>query len=147
MSHRHLSLHKRPTIIEEKRRIGDFEGDTVVGAKQSGYLVTYTGRKSKFLIMGRSDSKIANEISKVTRNTFSEIETIHSITLDNGAEFSEFENMEEFLNCKIYFTDKSSPWQRGLNEYTNRLIRQYLPKKTSLKNIKQKDLDLIAYLY
>ena len=95
--------------------------------------------------MGKSESKRANEISEVTRNIFSEIETIHSITFDNGTEFSEFENIEEFLHCKIYFTDKSSPWQRGLNEYTNRLIRQYLPKKTSFKNIKQKDLDLIAY--
>ena len=84
-------------------------------------------------------------MSEGMRDLVADINTIQSVTFDNGSEFAEFKNMEEYLNCKVYFTDIFSPWQRGLNEYSNRLIRQYLRERTDSRHVTQKYLDKIIH--
>ncbi|MDH5718961.1 MAG: IS30 family transposase [Spirochaetia bacterium] len=131
------SIHKRPKVVNEKKRIGDWEGDTIEGQKGTGLIVTFVERKSTFLVAAKLPTKHSEILNLKTRDAFSEIENsqLKTITLDQGTEFSNFINLEENLNCKTYFADKASPWQRGLNENTNGLLRQFFPKKSSFENL------------
>ena len=138
------SIHERDNIIEEKSRFGDIEIDTVIGKNHKQALVTLVDRKTKYtwikkLVFKRSDllslavNKMLNPIKK----------HIHTITADNGSEFAAYEKMENKLGIKFYFCDPYSSWQRGLNEHTNGLIRQYLPKKTDFTTVSYKTIKMI----
>ena len=105
-------------------------------------------RKSKFLIAFKIDSKHSDTFAEKIKKYFADLDNskIRTLTLDNGSENARFKNIEEFLNCKIYFCDPHSPWQKGLNENTNGLIRQYFPKGTDFSTITQKELDEVIFL-
>lgn len=143
------TIHDRPDIVEKKIRLGDWEGDTVYGGIGKGCLITMVDRKSKILAAARCISRkkedILNSIIKAFRSLNIQI-PIETITLDNGSEFSGFEDIEKALNTTIYFTDPHSPWQRGLNENTNDIIRFFYPKGTNFLKITDEEVDLVVTL-
>jgi IS30 family transposase len=135
-------IDERPSIVDEKARIGDWEGDTVDGGHKKGHIGTFVDRSTKYLIAFPLKNKTAPELR---RNAFKAFLTIpidyrKTITLDNGKEFSEHEKLANAINVQIFFAHPYHFWERGLNEHTNGLLRQYLPKKMQLDNLTKKQL-------
>ena len=135
------NISDRPKVVEDKSRIGDWEIDTVIGAKHEGALVTIVDRKSKYLLSKQVNQKTADNVKMATIELLKPIaDDVHTITSDNGLEFAHHEKIAKELECEFYFADPYSSWQRGLNENTNGLLRQYFPKGSSLKDIDNKDV-------
>ena len=136
-----VSIDKRPKIVERKNRIGDFEIDTVIGRHHVGALVTVVDRKSKFTLIKKVESKKAEEVTKALIDMLRPLKTItKTITSDNGKEFAYHKEVSETLDTNFYFAHPYSSWERGLNEHTNGLIRQYLPKKTELTQVSKEEI-------
>jgi IS30 family transposase len=125
-------VRHRPKVIEERQRLGDFEGDTVLGSPGSGGLATLVDRKSRLTIVVKIQSKEADHVHNKLKQRLKELDEDrrHSITFDNGTEFARCQRLENHLGLKLYFADPGCPHQRGSNENTNGLIRQYFPKGT-----------------
>ena len=139
-----VNISKRAKIIEKKTRFGDFEVDTIIGKDHQGAIVTLVDRKSKFTLMKIVESKRADVVTKAIIELLYPIKKlVHTITSDNGKEFSYHEDISKKLDIKFYFCDPYSSWQRGLNEHTNGLVREYIPKKSSFENISQKQITII----
>jgi IS30 family transposase len=130
-------IDNRPDVIEERLRLGDFEGDTVLGHPGTGGLATVVDRKSRFTIVTKVQSKNADHVHEKIKQRMKKLdeERRHSITFDNGTEFARCQRLEKHLGMKLYFADPGCPYQRGTNENTNGLIRQYFPKGTDFRNI------------
>lgn len=123
-------IAKRPAVIERRGRLGDFEGDTVLGQPGTGGLVTLVDRRSRFTWMFKIEDKRA---ATVKRRIAQELKSFpagkcHSLTFDNGTEFAAIPALGKRLEIAVYFAEPGKPQQRGTNENTNRLIRQYFPK-------------------
>lgn len=131
-----VSIDERPEIVDQKTRIGDWEGDTVIGKNHKGGLVTLAERKSRYVLAGHIRSKHADGVKAViTRLLIPHKDKCHTITFDNGKEFAEHESIAAELQASIYFAHPYSSWERGLNENSNGLLRQYFPKGTDLTNV------------
>jgi transposase, IS30 family len=130
-------IEQRPEVIEGRRRLGDFEGDTVLGPPGTGGLVTLVDRKSRYTIVVKIESKNADHVHAKIKQRLKELEEErrHSITFDNGTEFARCRRLEKHLGMKLYFADPGCPYQRGTNENTNGLIRQYFPKGTDFRDV------------
>ena len=136
-----VSIDKRPKIVERKNRIGDFEIDTVIGRHHIGALVTVVDRKSKFTLIKKVESKQAKEVTKALVEMLLPLKPVtKTITSDNGKEFAYHKEVSEALDTNFYFAHPYSSWERGLNEHTNGLIRQYLPKKTDFTQISKEEI-------
>lgn len=139
-----ISIDKRPKIVDKKSRIGDWEIDTVIGKDHKGALVTIVDRKSKFALIKKVASKHANIVTKATIDMLYSVKSItHTITSDNGKEFAYHEEISQTLDTDFYFANPYHSWERGLNEHTNGLIRQYVPKKSEFHNIKDTKIQFI----
>ena len=141
--HPEHTIHERPLIVDKRLRLGDWEGDTVCGAKNKSCLVTQVDRKSRLLTAAISPNHTMEEVRKATKRAFELLEIsmpIHTITLDNGSEFADFKGIEEDLQTTIYFADPHSPWQRGLNENTNDILRFFFPKGTDFSLVSEDEL-------
>jgi len=131
-----VSIDDRPLIVEEKSRIGDFEGDLVIGKNHKGALATLVDRHSKFSLIAKVPNKSANNVTDAIVSMLDPIkEHLHTITFDNGKEFAHHQTMADKLAVNVYFAHPYHSWERGLNEHTNGLIRQYFPKGSSLEDI------------
>ena len=131
-----ISIDERPKIVDKKSRIGDWEVDTIVSKKDKAVLLTIVDRVSKYTIIGQLESKHSLNLGKKMRRLLGvHQEKVHTITSDNGTEFADHQKIAKYLNADFFFAHPYSSWERGLNENTNGLIRQYFPKKSSLKNI------------
>ncbi len=140
-----VSIEQRPEIANNKSRVGDWEMDLIVGRNNKGAVLTLVERKTSFSLLATTDGKKASSIKKQAVNILAPYkELVHTITNDNGKEFSMHKQIGEKLQADIYFCHPYSSWERGLNEYTNKLIRQYLPKKTDLRSLEAQYLNLIA---
>lgn len=130
-------IDQRPEVIEERLRLGDFEGDTVLGPAGTGGLATLVDRKSRFTIVVKIQSKDADHVHEKIKQRLKELddERRRSITFDNGTEFVRCYRLEKHLGMQLYFADPGCPYQRGTNENTNGLIRQYFPKGTDFRKI------------
>lgn len=129
-----VSIEARPAIVEERSRIGDWEGDTVIGKDQQGVLVTIMERKSRFTAAHLSPTKHAENVTGIVNALLSpHRDSCHTITFDNGKEFAYHKEIAEYLSAAVYFAHPYHSWERGLNENTNGLLRQYFPKNTNLK--------------
>jgi IS30 family transposase len=128
-----VSIELRPAIVDAKERCGDWEIDTVIGENGKGAILTITERKTGFLLMEKMDlGKQAEGVAKAAiRLLFAYRDTVHTITSDNGSEFAQHELIAKKLKADFYFAHPYSSWERGLNEYTNKLIRQYVIKGTN----------------
>ena len=131
-----VSISKRPDIVDEMTRIGDFEIDTIIGSNRKGAISTAVDRGSKLVKISSPTTKKADEVEEEIKRILSPFkDKIETITSDNGFEFSNHKSISNSLDCDYYFCHPYSSWERGLNEYTNGLIRQYIPKGTSFKHI------------
>ncbi len=130
-------IDQRPEVIEERLRLGDFEGDTVLGPAGTGGLATLVDRKSRFTIVVKVQSKNADHVHAKIKQRMKELDEQRrrSITFDNGTEFARCHRLEKHLGMELYFADPGCPYQRGTNENTNGLIRQYFPKGTDFRNV------------
>lgn len=140
-----ISIHDRPKEIESRNEVGHWEGDLVMGRRPSAVLTlversTRTVRLIKLAGIKGSDVRAA-----LVRNLRAVPPSmLRSITWDRGREMSEHEQIARDLGIRVYFCDPRSPWQRGSNENTNGLLRQYLPKNADLSLFTQEDLDQVA---
>ena len=130
-----VSIDESPAIVAEKTRIGDWEIDTVIGQNHPGALVTIVDRVSKFTLIKKVDSKHAEVVTAATIILLQPYLDKALITADNGKEFARHETIKERLNIDVYFAHPYHSWERGLNENTNGLIRQYFTKGSSFENI------------
>ena len=139
-----VMIAKRPKIVEKKSRIGDWEIDTVVGKDHKGFLVTVVDRKSKFTMIKSVVSKHAEIVTQALIEMMTPVKNIsHTITSDNGKEFAYHKQVSAALDTDFYFANPYYSWERGLNEHTNGLIRQYLPKKSTFLNVSKEKILMI----
>lgn len=140
-------IDQRPDVINKKQRFGDWEIDTIVGKENKGAIVTIVERKTDFLMMKKLVAgKNAKELSKALIDMLLPYKSfIHSITSDNGTEFADHKTISKKLNTDFYFAHPYSSWERGLNEYTNKLIRQYIPKKSKFDSLTDMQITEIQY--
>lgn len=127
----------RPEVIEQRLRLGDFEGDTVLGPAGTGGLATLVDRKSRFTIVVKIQRKDAEHVHRKIKERLKQLdeERRQSVTFDNGTEFARCHRLERHLGLELYFADPGCPYQRGTNENTNGLIRQFFPKGTGFQNV------------
>jgi len=138
-------IDQRPEVINNKQRYGDWEIDTIVGKNNKGAIVTLVERKSAFTLMAKLSGKNADELARTVVNLMAPYkEKVLSITSDNGSEFTRHQRIAKKLQAQFFFAHPYSSWERGLNENTNKLIRQYIPKKISFDNIDQNYINLIT---
>lgn len=128
-----VSIDERPEVVADRDRLGDWEGDTVVGKGSSGYVATCVDRASRYLVAKKQHGCSAKETTASLHSSMRRLPRDRrlTLTLDNGREFSGHEKIARLLSLSVYFADPYSSWQRGTNENTNGLLRQYLPKTES----------------
>lgn len=137
-----VSISERPKVVDEKTRIGDWEIDLVVGKSHSGMLVTIVERGTSFTVSRRINNKSAATVTAATISLLKPYQdAVLTITADNGKEFAYHEQIAAALDASVYFADPYSSWQRGLNENTNGLLRQWWPKSTDFKLISHKEVE------
>lgn len=130
------SIEDRPSIVEEKNRIGDWEIDLIIGKNHKQALVTIVDRKSKFTLIQKISSKKSEEVKAALISMMESVKgNILTITSDNGKEFTKHEEVAKALDADFYFCHPYSSWERGLNENTNGLIRQFFPKGSEFISI------------
>ncbi|WP_340619058.1 IS30 family transposase [Xenorhabdus entomophaga] len=140
-----ISIEKRPKIVDKRQRIGDWEGDTIIGKEHKSALLTLVERKTLFTVIIKLENKTAEAVVKaITRNLSLLKQKVKTITFDNGLEFAEHEMISKNLDAKIYFAHPYSPWERGINENTNGLIREYFPKGTDFNKVSELEINLAA---
>jgi transposase, IS30 family len=140
-----IGIELRPKIVELKRRFGDLEIDTVIGKNHIGAILTIVDRKTKFLWAKFIKRNTAEEVRKATQKLLKEVKgKVKTITSDNGSEFTCHQKITKSLKVDFYFADPYSSWQRGLNEHTNGLLRQYYPKKTAFNKTTLRDLQEVV---
>lgn len=139
-----VSIHQRPAEADGKR-FGDFEMDTIVGRNNRGAILTIVERSTNMLFMKKlRHGKDAKELAKEAISMLEPYKGhIKSITTDNGCEFYAHQTIAEGLDTNVYFTDPYSSWQKGAIENTNGLIRQYIPKSSDIKQVNDKDIEVI----
>lgn len=136
-----VSIEKRPERVDKKQEIGDFEVDLVEGKGHKGALLTMVDRYSGLLLVENVKGKKADIVASKMINALAPFKTwIKTITNDNGKEFTQHKKISRKLQCNVYFAHPYSSWERGLNENTNKLLRQYFPKNQPLDNVKQKTI-------
>ena len=144
--HPDKSIHNRDSVVDERGRFGDYEGDTIYGSVGKGYLVTAIDRKSRYLVAATCKDKSILSINEAFREAFEKaslkIKPL-TLTLDNGSEFNGYADIEKDLDLEIYFADVHAPWQRGSNENINGLLRFFFPRGTDFRKITRVQLDAV----
>jgi IS30 family transposase len=132
-----VSIEGRPAVVDRRSRYGDWEGDTIVGANRRGGAITLVERKSGYLLLEKVPDLQATTVRQAAARRYLTTPPAlrKTLTLDNGKEFAEHEQLEVEAALRIYFAKPYCAWQRGTNENTNGLIRQFFPKGTDLASI------------
>jgi len=130
------SIDERPTVVAERQRLGDWEADTIVGKGHQQALVSLTERKSKLTLLAKVEHATADAVSAAVIQLLSGVGVpVETITSDNGREFARHEAIAAALQADYYFAHPYHSWERGLNENTNGLVRQYFPKGSDFGSI------------
>jgi len=137
-----VSIENRPTVANERKRLGDWEADTIFGRKKQQAIVTLTERKSRFTLMRKVTRKTSQEVCNALIELLRPY-PVSTITRDNGKEFVEHQRIAQELNAQVYFAHPNSAWERGTNENTNGLIRQYFPKGSDFTKITDLNIDFV----
>lgn len=139
-----VDISERPAIVEQKIRIGDWEGDTIIGAMRQQAIVTHVDRHSKYALLKKVIQKTAENVRAATIEKMRHLpHLIHSITYDNGMEFASHQETAKALKTQCYFATPYHSWERGLNEHTNGLVRQYLKKGSDFSGVTDEHLQVI----
>jgi IS30 family transposase len=143
-----VRIDGRPDVINRRRRYGDWEGDTIVGKGRRSALVTLVERKTGYARIGRVDSMKSNMTMQVVKRRMKDLPPSlrRSVTFDNGKEFAEHQKLTRGLGLEVYFTDAYASWQRGTNENTNGLLRQYFPKGTDFTQVSHREVARVEQL-
>lgn len=142
-----IDIDDRPAIVAERSRIGDWEADTIVGAEHKGSILSLVERVSKYTLLHKLDHATSEKtgaaiIAKMKRYK----KVVHTITSDNGKEFADHQRVAKKLGTGFYFAKPYHAWERGLNENTNGLVRQYFPKGSSFANVSAEDVERVQNL-
>jgi transposase, IS30 family len=137
-------IEQRPPTAALNRVVGHWEGDTVIGCGHKMAIVSLVEKKSKLTRLRLVKNKTAELVCAAMVEVFEPIKSaVRTVTTDNGKEFALHEKLDQTLGCKSYFADPYASWQRGLNENTNGLVRQYIPKSRSLETVTPEELQMI----
>lgn len=141
-------IGERPDIINQRTRVGDWEGDTIVGKEKTKRILTHVERLSGYLVADKLDIVSAEIVAQKTIESLKRFpkQKRKSITYDNGTEFSAHEIIERKTKATVYFANPYHSWERGTNENTNGLIRQFFPKKSFFATVTQREVDRVAKL-
>lgn len=139
-----VSIHERPCVVEERSRIGDWEADTVIGQHHKQAIVTLVERKTGLLKMKRVGHKTAQQVSEAMIGILKPVRLqVKTITSDNGKEFAQHKKVKRKLFTSFFFADAYASWQRGTNENTNGLIREFLPKGCDFRQVSDDEIQAI----
>ena len=142
-----IDISARPAIVARKTRLGDWEGDTVVGAGHKGGLLTLVERKTQLSKIIKLPRATARATQKAAVRRLKPIGNfVHTITFDNGKEFAAHQDIAHALKAKIFFATPYHAWERGLNENTNGLIRDFFPKGTDFSTISNAEVAKVERL-
>lgn len=138
-------IRERPAVVDERVRIGDWEADTIIGGKRNGAILSLVERRSRLVVL----EKVASMSSVTVAEAFIDKllplkERVLTITSDNGIEFTRHQTIALSLGADFFFADPYSSWQRGTNENTNGLVRQYFPKKTDFTTLTRTDIQYVC---
>jgi len=138
------SIEERPAVVERRGRIGDWELDTIIGKGHSGVLVSVVERKSKLTLLAKVPDKTAQSVHQGILELLGPLEDrVHTLTADNGKEFAHHEAIAQALSAEFYFAHPYASWERGLNENTNGLVRQYFPKDRDFSTITDEEVQMV----
>lgn len=139
-----VSIDERPKVVNERSRIGDWEADTVIGKQGGSVLVTLVERKTRWSIIGKAPNRTAAEVRAViVKRLLPLSEHVHTLTYDNGKEFALHQDIDKELQSNGYFAHPYHSWERGLNENTNGLIRQFFPKGKDLSEVTDEEIQTV----
>ena len=143
-----ISIDNRPQEINQRIRIGDFEGDLIIGKGQKSAIATLVDRKSRYTLIVKVKNRKSNTVVNAMANAILSLpdNKYKSMTYDNGSGMAEHKLFTKLTGMKVYFAHPYSSWERGTNENTNGLIRRYFPKKTDFNNITKEQLSQVQYL-
>jgi IS30 family transposase len=143
-----VRIDGRSDVINQRRRYGDWEGDTIVGKGRHSALVTLVERKSGYARIGRVDSMKSDMTIRMAKRRMEDLPPglRRSMTFDNGKEFAEHQKLTRGLGLEVYFADPYVSWQRGTNENTNGLLRQYFPKRTDFTKVSHREVARVEQL-
>jgi len=133
-------IEERPEIVDQRKRLGDWEGDTIVGKGHRGAVLTLVERQSGYVLLARLPRRTAQHTAQQAARLLGSVPHQETLTLDNGKEFAKHENIAAQTGIAIYFARPYASWERGTNENTNGLIRQYLPKARRLDDLEEQEL-------
>ena len=142
-----VSIDERPDGVAERRRLGDWEGDTIVGKGRSGYVATCVDRKSRYVVARKLETCSAKQLKLGLHGAMRRLPAAKrkTLTTDNGKEFACHKDLTRLLGLAVYFAHPYSSWERGTNENTNGLLRQYVPKKMDFSQLT--DWQLASYIW
>jgi IS30 family transposase len=138
-----ISIDERPEEVEQRNRLGDWEGDTIIGANHKGAVLTLVDRKSGYTLLGKLSRRESQQVVDQAEKLLNAVGHVKTLTVDNGKEFAKHAKIREQTGVEVYFAHPYSSWERGTNENTNGLIRQYLPKKRRLDDVCEEELEHI----
>jgi IS30 family transposase len=142
-----VDIAERPAIVDEKTRLGDWELDTIIGREHKGAIVSMVERHSKLTRLAKVTRKTALEVKEALIHRLGDVaDCVHTLTSDNGKEFSCHQEIASRLGASMYFARPYHSWERGLNEHTNGLVRQYLPKHERLDGVTHEAVEEIENL-
>lgn len=140
-----IGIEHRPAEVAARQRVGDWESDSLNGKPGTGGIATHVERRSRLLVAAKIDDKTASHFASRTLEAFRKTgvprTSCLTLTADNGKEFAEFMKLEKGLGMTVYFAHPHSPWERGTNENTNGLIREYFPKGMDFGNVSKAEVD------
>lgn len=140
-----VRIDERPAVVDRRGRLGDWELDTIIGAGHQEAVVTLTERASRLTRMQHVQQRTAEVVSQAIQNQLQPIQArVRTLTADNGKEFAQHRTIATALNASFYFAHPYAAWERGTNENTNGLIRQYLPKGSALSGLQPTDIQRIT---
>jgi IS30 family transposase len=135
-----VSIDERPAIVETRQRLGDWEADTIIGRRHRGALVSLTERKSRMTLLKQVEKRTAQAVADAVIELLEPWKhLVHTITSDNGKEFAEHERIAKSLDTDIYFAHPYAAWERGTNENSNGLVRQYFPKGRDFTTVTEEE--------
>ena len=136
------SIEERPAIVNGRKRLGDWEVDMMIGKRRPQAMVTLTERKSRLTLLGKVAQRTAQAIqNQIHKLLLPVADQVHTLTSDHGKEFAYHEQIAKALQLKFYFAHPYAAWERGTNENTNGLLRQYFPKKHDFQSISNKEIE------
>ena len=136
------SIEERPAIVSTRKRLGDWEVDTLIGKQQKQALLTLTERKSRFTLLGKLSRRTAQTVrQQVCKLLLPVRDKVHTLTSDHGKEFADHAQIAESLQLTFYFAHPYAAWERGTNENTHGLLRQYFPMKSDLQFVSNKKIE------